>query len=1185
MRVRKKEMNVKFCRTKRVTIAVMLGLMLLLSLLSVAVFAADGTVENAVAEVTANGTTVQYDSLPAAVAAAEAEEGSTVKLLTDVSITEEIDVNGGSFTIDLNGKTWEKTAGFALWIYGGQVTLTSTNGRGTINGYISKGTGWGGKDQHNNAIVVADYATLHVTDNVRMNELSVAEAANLTLEPGVIITYKFLTRGDSIAPFLSGKALQRCDEDGNTINEYVSLEKSYRMDDMGCVMVIDHSTCAGHVVNGVCEVCGNACDHSGATGADAICPDCDATLALTMTLTGMEGNTLELQYSAIAHALEYLKGKSYIPGTDDRIETATLKLRSGISLASDKLDFDGSSVLFVLDLNGSTLTLSDSIDLSRGKLTACNGTICATKNVFCALRVSDKGTLTLENITDSSTNKENNYTVYDDGGNVYITSGSYGEMWLRSSGTKELSGGTFSSIYIVDTGTDFSGLLKIGYIYTDAATGAYIPADSMNSNTAVTIVKCTDHTWNGGKCTKCGYVCSHPSYEDGKCTACGMPCPHSHVVEDSGVLSCTDCYKQMVVKATTESGDVLYYSDAATAIKNAPDGSTIILLESCTIPNGVRVTNTNGITLDLNGKSLSGSSLCVGDSDIRGNAIAGTLTVIDSSEGNGSISFEVREGGTLVFNPGNIFTRITGLDVYGGSVKLYGGRIYGGKSKLSLYNNISMTDLLPDGYAYRFYSFNSMIGRLSYQDAKSGNVKYTSFDLVPEKCEHTELPTDFSGSNCTYCNAELEATLKTTDGKLHGLTDFAGDWKNIGTDGTVTLLKFITLSEMVQLKNGVNCTLYLNGYNINGDKSIWVQQNSKLTIKGRDLGDDSNKIYKNKVNCDVYVGFGEGGPGTLDVLDDIVRFGGSVYFGEIGDTQLKHGYFRSISTHGGANLYISDLLADGYAFFYNGAVQNLSEKKQDSYLTINAHTHSGFTDGMCPDCGYKCKHTNGWTEEYKCNTCGYICTHETTGDDGKCTVCGKQVFVPSAISVDITWDSMEFIYNAPSNGTWNPETHQYVNATAGGWTSAGGNITIINNGEVSILAKFTYTPAEGMSEIGASFTAASLTVGSGNTDRSTLTISGTPSAEFDSKQLGTVSISISISKQGLISQDGKTYCYDSNGQMVTGWQTDVPGWDNQWFYFDDIGVMRTGWIEIDGTWYYFDETGRLVKSSADAPNE
>lgn len=122
-----------------------------------------------------------------------------------------------------------------------------------------------------------------------------------------------------------------------------------------------------------------------------------------------------------------------------------------------------------------------------------------------------------------------------------------------------------------------------------------------------------------------------------------------------------------------------------------------------------------------------------------------------------------------------------------------------------------------------------------------------------------------------------------------------------------------------------------------------------------------------------------------------------------------------------------------------------------------------------------------------------------------------------------------------------------------------------------------------MNEISGSFTASSLIIDVEKTNTTTLTLSGTPSTEFENKELGTVSIR--ISKYGWISQDGKFYYYDSTGQMVTGWQTDIPGREGRWFYFGTDGAMNTGWVEIDGTWYYFNETGELVKSSVDAPNE
>lgn len=200
----------------------------------------------------------------------------------------------------------------------------------------------------------------------------------------------------------------------------------------------------------------------------------------------------------------------------------------------------------------------------------------------------------------------------------------------------------------------------------------------------------------------------------------------------------------------------------------------------------------------------------------------------------------------------------------------------------------------------------------------------------------------------------------------------------------------------------------------------------------------------------------------------------------------------------------------------------------------------------------------------------------------------------AAISVDIAWDSMEFTYAAPSKGTWNPETHNYENAAEGGWTTDGGHITVTNNGNTGVAAHFSFTPAEGMNEISGAFTASSLTVDAGKADSTTLTLSGAPSAEFESGQLGAVNVS--INKYGWMSQDGKTYYYDDNGTMVTGWlendgkrycfdQNGVmcTGWmktnDGKWYWFDQDGVMHTGWLDTGGReWYYFDPDTGIMRT-------
>ena len=63
------------------------------------------------------------------------------------------------------------------------------------------------------------------------------------------------------------------------------------------------------------------------------------------------------------------------------------------------------------------------------------------------------------------------------------------------------------------------------------------------------------------------------------------------------------------------------------------------------------------------------------------------------------------------------------------------------------------------------------------------------------------------------------------------------------------------------------------------------------------------------------------------------------------------------------------------------------------------------------------------------------------------------------ISVDIVWEAMDFTYTAPSQGTWNPATHAYDGATAGGWSDNTPAITVKNHSNVAVNATLGFTPA------------------------------------------------------------------------------------------------------------------------------
>ena len=106
------------------------------------------------------------------------------------------------------------------------------------------------------------------------------------------------------------------------------------------------------------------------------------------------------------------------------------------------------------------------------------------------------------------------------------------------------------------------------------------------------------------------------------------------------------------------------------------------------------------------------------------------------------------------------------------------------------------------------------------------------------------------------------------------------------------------------------------------------------------------------------------------------------------------------------------------------------------------------------------------------------------------------------ISVDITWDSVQFTY---SGGTWNPKTHSYEN---GSWSANGGNFTVTNNSSSRVVAEFTYSPSSGMDRISGSFSNTKLTLPLSGSATTKLSLAGDPPKQLENDPLGTVTITI-----------------------------------------------------------------------------
>ena len=129
-----------------------------------------------------------------------------------------------------------------------------------------------------------------------------------------------------------------------------------------------------------------------------------------------------------------------------------------------------------------------------------------------------------------------------------------------------------------------------------------------------------------------------------------------------------------------------------------------------------------------------------------------------------------------------------------------------------------------------------------------------------------------------------------------------------------------------------------------------------------------------------------------------------------------------------------------------------------------------------------------------------------------------------SIFVDIAWDAMSFTYTADSPGTWNPETHQYENATGGQWSWDGATeeksaptITLTNHSDTGVDVALAFaTEIEGLTGTftGDARTDNTLTLASavgtdpGSAPRATAAFSLSGSGIDAGGALGTVSVTV-----------------------------------------------------------------------------
>ena len=428
-------------------------------------------------------------------------------------------------------------------------------------------------------------------------------------------------------------------------------------------------------------------------------------------------------------------------------------------------------------------------DANSGSVTVSNGTVYG-------LTVLEGASVTVN----GGSNHAGEWVV-DSGATLKITDGTFGEVQFTRNGTIAISGGTFKSIKseIAEELQPLMSLLDTQKVH------AFYKGDDVQDGNATELADVTvkehTHTMVNSKCA-CGFSCTHTNAEgvitigkDGKCTVCGT-------------------------QFAAGIGET-YYTDVPSALNAAADGQTVKLLANGMLPDGIYVSKT--LTLDLDGHSLSGYSLNVGGLTATSQVRTGKLTVIDSSGGNGAVGVAVRDGGTLVFDPENDNTTLLQLEVWGGTVELYGGKI--SRSGLRLNNNITLGNLLPGQAGLAYYRGDT---QLTLEEAASQTC-----DLVVKSCSHGgKNGFDENATACPYCNAPAVAEVALNDGEGGRLRR---RFTNLQTaidadrDGGATLQLLADVTGDYTIDGTQDTGLNLNGHCIKGTVTVKAATGNNTT--------------------------------------------------------------------------------------------------------------------------------------------------------------------------------------------------------------------------------------------------------------------------------------------------------------------------------------------------------------------
>ena len=452
-----------------------------------------------------------------------------------------------------------------------------------------------------------------------------------------------------------------------------------------------------------------------------------------------------------------------------------------------------------------TAAFDEDVTVTKGTLTVEGGSFKA------AVVVEGDGTMNVNGGSFTGTGRLDRVT-YSGGAKGTISGGSFADLYLYSSGTAWLAGGSFTKLSTGSSGV-LSSLLADGAAYYDQR-GSAISGSAVSELNDVTVKT------------------------------------HAHTV-DAQTGICSVCKKQMAASLTADNETSWYLTlDAAIAAANEADGEKTIKLYQDVPTTAPSYELTRGpVTLDVNGKkalgtfTVKGIQLTVtGTGTIRDVTASGSSAVVKNSTVN--INYiEAESGGRLELGGGSYF----GLTVIndGSSASLSGGtykKIDWGKSY------VPANEYLADGYGYKTSDGTWEDGTASVDDVTVMPAPIKSTKVYPNS------ETDYSGSTFDAKNStSVTLTVSVTSDESAGLTytwyrSINDEWRSLtnpyitqgltekytGADSQTLSITELpagqTFSYKVQIATGDGYKCYSEPFTVTRHQHSWTYTASGATI-------------------------------------------------------------------------------------------------------------------------------------------------------------------------------------------------------------------------------------------------------------------------------------------------------------------------------------------------------------------